>query len=121
MKFIKWVSFSIILASIVLFTPLDLSAQLFFHDGNNLVRFMREYDKHERGDPSTNNFECGLYAGYVTGAYDAMRSDFNAPEATTINQICSIVGKYLKENPGKWTAPASILIRDALRKAFPKK
>jgi hypothetical protein len=119
MKFIKQVSFLIVLAAMVLFIPLDSSAE--FNDGNMLVQMMREYEKFERNDPSTNYLECGYYTGYVAGVYDAMRRFFDAPEDVTISQICSIVGKYLKEHPEKWTLPASVLITDALQKAFPKR
>jgi hypothetical protein len=46
---------------------------------------------------------------------------FNVPEDITVGQIGSIVGKYLKENPEKWTLPASVLVTQALQKAFPKR
>jgi hypothetical protein len=120
MKFIKQVSFLIVLAAMVLFTPLDSSAQ-YFYNGNELVQKMRESEKQERDDPSTDYFSSGFYMGYVAGVYEAMRAFFVAPENVTVAQVCSIVGKYLKENPEKWTLPASVLVMEALQKAFPKK
>jgi len=121
MKSMKQVSLLIVLAATVLFTSLDSSAQP-FNDGNRLVQMMREYEKYERSDPGYNPFECGLYMGYVEGVYDVTRRVyFNAAENVTAAQICALVGKYLNENPGKWTLPANVLVTDALRKAFPKR
>lgn len=117
MKSMKQVSFLIVLGAMVLFTPLDSSAR--FYNGNELVEKMREYEKDESSGP--NCHESGFYMGYVAGVYDAMRDFFDAPENVTVGQICAIVGKYLKEHPEKWTLPASVLIKDALRKAFPKR
>ncbi len=120
MKFIKQVSFLIVLSAMVLFTPLDSSAQ-YFYNGNELVQKMRESEKQERNDPSTDYFSSGFYMGYVAGVYDAMRGFFNVPEDITVKQICAIVEKYLKENPEKWALPASVLVTEALQKAFPKR
>ena len=117
MKFIKQVSFLIVLVAMVLFTPLDSSA----YNGNELVQKMREFEKQERGDPSADYGSSGFYMGYVAGVYEAMRAFFVAPENVTVAQVCSIVGKYLKENPEKWTLPASVLVMEALQKALPKK
>jgi hypothetical protein len=117
MKFMKQVSFLIVLAAMILFTPLDSSA----YNGNELVQKMREFEKQERGDPSADYASSGFYMGYVVGVYEAMRAFFVAPENVTVAQVCSIVGKYLKENPEKWTLPASVLVMEALQKAFPKK
>jgi hypothetical protein len=117
MKSMKQVSFLVVLAAMVLFTPLDSSA----YNGNELVQKMREFEKQERGDPSADYASSGFYMGYVVGVYEAMRDFFNAPENVTVAQVCSIVEKYLKENPEKWTLPASVLVMEALQKAFPKR
>ena len=120
MKFMKQLSFLIILAAMVLFIPLDSSAKGFCN-GKELAWWMREYDNWERGAPNIDNSACGLYIGYVMAVYDAMIFVFNAPENVTTGQICSIAGKYLKENPEKWTLPAWVLVTEALQKAFPKR
>jgi len=117
MKFIKRVSFLIVLSAMLLFTFLDSSA----YDGNELVQKMREFEKQERGDPSADYASSGFYMGYVVGVYEAMRDFLNAPENVTVAQVCSIVGKHLKENPEKWNQPASALVIKALQKAFPKR
>jgi thymidylate synthase len=119
MKSMKLVSSLIVLAAMILFTPLDSSAE--FYDGNKLVQDMREHEKAERSDPSANHLHGAFYMGYVAGVYDALSSSFSPPENVTIDQLCSIVAKYLKENPQKWTLPASVLIWGALQKAFPKR
>jgi len=119
MKFMKRVSSLIVLAAMILFTSLDSSAE--FYDGNKLVQDMREHEKAERSDPSANHLQGAFYMGYVAGVYDALSSSLSPPESVTIGQLCSIVGKYLKENPEKWTMPANVLIWDALQKAFPKR
>lgn len=121
MKFIKQVSFLIVLAAMVLSTPLDSSAQQFY-DGNKLVEWMPEWEKVQRSDPSTNWMSDGLYVGYVTGVFDATSGIlFDPPRKVTGLQVYSIVTKYLKENPEKWNQPASDLVLEALRKAFPKR
>jgi len=120
MKSIKQVSFLIVLATMVLFTPLDSSAQ-YYYNGNDLVKMMREYDKSETGDSNANYYDCGRYEGYVAGVSDAKRAFFGSPENVTVGQTCSIVAKYLKEHPEKWNQPADILVIEALQKAFPKR
>ena len=123
MKSMKQVSFLIVLTAMVLFTSLDSSAQAFyFYDGNRLVQLMREYDKSETRNPSTDYMDVGIYMGYVAGIFDTTKDIFfDPPKNVTVGQICSIVGKYLKENPEKWTLPASVLATEALQKAFPKR
>jgi hypothetical protein len=36
-------------------------------------------------------------------------------------EAVSIVSKFLKDHPERWTEPAFLLVIDALEKAFPKK
>jgi hypothetical protein len=120
MKFIKWVSFSIILASIVLFTSLVLSAH--FYDGNELVADMRENDKADRGDQNADFAKAYRFLGYVIGVFDVADGiSFDPPRNATIGQICTVVANFLKENPEKWNLPAANLVIQALQKAFPKK
>jgi hypothetical protein len=119
MKFPKRLSLVMALAAMVLCTALDSSAQLI--DGHKLVADMQEFEKAERKDPDTNCQQAFFYVGYVTGVYDASDDFYPYPGKPTIKEICSLVAKYLKDNPGKWGRPADLLIIEALQKAFPKK
>ena len=122
MEFKKCRSLLTVLAAIVLFFPSLASAQVIvFMDGNKLFQDMLEYEKFERGDPSPDLIKTASYVGYVEGVYDAMVDSFNAPRNVTLSQICSIVAKYLKDNPEKRSVSAADLIADALQKAFPKR
>jgi len=118
MQFIKQMSCAVAFFIILLFSSLA-SAQLI--NGNTLFERMVEYDKNERGDPDFDQFGCIFYMGYVEGIYDLMVDSFNDPKNVTVGQILSIVGKYLKDNPEKRHLPASFLVMDALRNAFPKR
>jgi len=117
MRSIKQVSFIIVLVAMVLFTPLDSSAQSFYN-GNELVQMMREYEK-DGSDPSKKWLDVGIYMGYVAGIYDVMKDFHDVQENVTAGQVFSTVGKYLKENPENWALSASFLVSECLRKAFP--
>jgi hypothetical protein len=119
MQLAKWLILIIFFFSLVLFAPLDSNA--FFWNGNKLVENMREYEKTENGDPKANVVNAGRFMGYVAGVWDATEDDYDAQGKITIAQICSIVAKYLTDNPKKWNLPANTLVRDAFRKAFPKR
>ncbi len=120
MKLIKRVSFLTVLAIMVLFIPLDSTAQ--FYNGNKLVEFMREHDRFDRGDQNASLLSAARFSGYVIGVYDATEGIVFATQSNvTVGQINAVVGKYLKENPEKWNQPAHLLVIEALQKAFPKK
>jgi hypothetical protein len=120
MKFSKRLSLMVSLAAIFLFIPFDLSAQLY--DGKKLVSDMREFEKAERQDPNANYQQAFFFMGYVAGVFDLSDDYYLYPvkPKPTIRQICSIVAKYLRENPKEWDSPADSLIVKALKKAFPK-
>ena len=119
MNFLKRLGFVIALAAMVLCSSRDLSAQII--DGNKLVADMHEFEKAERHDPAANYQQAYFFVGYVTGVYDASDDVYFYPAKPTIAQVCSIISKYLKDNPDKLSGPADLIIIDALRKAFPKK
>jgi len=119
MKLIKRASLVIILALLVLCISSDSSA--FFEDGNNLVRRLREFEKARAGDPNANYDDATYYMGFVIGVHDATAYNYNTPSQITVGQIWAVVAKYLKDNPEKWSQPASLLVMEALRKAFPKR
>jgi hypothetical protein len=108
----------IILLISVLFPLGHAHAQ--FISGNDLVIYMREYEKDERGDTSASDIEASRYIGYVIGVYDAHRFLFDSPSGTSIGQVCAIVAKYLNEHPEKWNQTASDLVLEALKQAYPK-
>ena len=119
MNFMKRLDFVFLIAAMVLCSSWDSSAQII--DGNKLVADMQEFEKTENHDPAANYQQAYFFIGYVTGVYDSSDDIYFYPAKPTISQICSIVSKYLKDNPDKWSGPADLIVIDALRKAFPKK
>jgi hypothetical protein len=119
MKFRKRLSFVFVSAAMVLCFSWDAKAQLI--DGNKLIVFMHEYEKADKKDPAADYQQAQFFIGYVTGVYDASDDVYFYPAKPTIEQICLIVSKHLKEHPDKLNGPVDVLIIDALRKAFPKK
>ncbi len=119
MKLMKRLSLVIAIISTVMVTPIDSYAG--FWDGTALIKKFYEYEKNDRNDPRSDNVEVGLYMGYVIGVCDSLDLLLAIPENLQARQVCSIVGKYLKDNPEKWNLPANQLVFEALKKAFPKK
>jgi hypothetical protein len=109
-----------IIVLISVFFPLGHAHADYFVVGNDLVEYMREYEKIERGDTSAMLSLASRYTGYVTGVYDATRFQYSYPPNVTRGQLCAIVAKYLKEHPERWNQPASDLVIEALKQAFPK-
>jgi hypothetical protein len=70
----------------------EAQAQTAFTTGNQLVSRMQEYEKNDKEEGSSSYFNSGLFVGFD-----------------------------LKEHPERWSEPASLLVIDALEKAFPKK
>ena len=71
----------------------------------------------EKGDAG---FDDGFCYGYVIGVFDTIQGELIcAPDGVTINQVESIVKKYLKENPAKLHLTARSLATGALIEAFP--
>ena len=118
MRFLKRWSLVISLGAIFLCIPFESSAQLI--SGKKLAADMQEFEKAERQDPSANYQQAYFFMGYVAGVYD-LSDDANLyPVKPTIRQVCSIVAKYLRENPKEWDLPGDFVITKALKKAFPK-
>jgi hypothetical protein len=97
------------------------SAYAGFKSGNALVNDMREFYKMGKNDQSINSIMAANYIGYIIGVFDATESEYRSPEDITVGQLCHIVAKFLENNPERWSEPADRLVRQALRKAFPKK
>lgn len=94
-----------------------------FRDGNRLVKSMREFEKAERSDANTNYIEATSFTDYVVGVHDALETTgaFCSPDKATISQVASVVAKYLNAHPEEWSEPGSVLVKRALRQAFPCK
>ena len=88
--------------------------------GNQLVEYMREFDKAQSGsNPSW--YEVGVFMGFVIGVADTLSlSNYINVEGVSIAQACAVVAKYLKANPEKWHESAVDLVAPVLREAFPK-
>ncbi len=118
MRFSKKWSLVISLGAIFLCIPFDSSAQLI--SGKKLAADMQEFEKAERQDPAANYQQAYFFMGYVAGVYDLSDDTYMYPVKPTIRHVCSIVAKYLRENPKEWDLPGDLLITKALKKAFPK-
>lgn len=92
-----------------------------YYDGANLVKYWREYQKHESERPFSAVY-VGQYLGYVSGVTDTLDGiAFDIPDNVKMGQIYAIVGKYLDDHPSDWNLPADVLVTRSLEKAFPKK
>ncbi len=119
MNFLK--QFGVILLFSVMVAGSSSNAFAQIIDGKKLAADMQEFEKAESKDPTANCQQAYFFIGYVTGVYDSSDDVYFYPAKPTINQICSIVSRYLKDNPDRLKGPADLIIIDALRKAFPKK
>ena len=84
------------------------------------IQLMREYEKAERNDKSTNLDKAGEYLGYVMGFYDATWFFYADPQNITKGQVAAVVAEFLNRHPEKWNRPAWDLVMEALQEAFPK-
>jgi hypothetical protein len=90
-----------------------------FFDGNKLIPLLREFEKAERGDPSTNYQLSGKYIGYLLGVHDSLSPVLCLPSNVNVRQVAYIVTRYLHDNPSEWSDAAAFLVMKALQKAFP--
>jgi hypothetical protein len=107
----------VLLTTCSLLVALNAHAQFF--DGNRLVLDMREFEKVEESNTNADFEASGSYMGFILGVHDSISSKLCSSGKVTVRQVASIVTKYLKDNPGEWSAPAHKLVEKALRKAFP--
>ena len=112
-------AFVVILLISVLF-PLGHAHGKELLSGNELVQLMREYEKAERNDRSTDWRKAGEYVGYVMGFYDATWFFYADPHNITPEQVADVVAKFLNQYPDRWNRPAWDLVMEALQEAFPK-
>jgi hypothetical protein len=117
---LKWIVPALLLMYVAM-SAHEAQAQTAFTTGNQLVSRMQEYEKNDKEEGSSSYFNSGLFVGFVDGVHDATHSKYSLHRGVTVGQLCAVVSKYLKEHPERWSEPASLLVIDALEKAFPKK
>jgi hypothetical protein len=127
MKTAKWILVLFILMVLASQTQ-AWAAEGSFHyrySGNDLVRFMREWEGHEAGASGVDLSQTSAYIGYILGVCDGFgfgRSGIiDVPVDATGRQIVAVVTKYLKDHPERWNTSAASLVIEALKEAFPLK
>lgn len=96
-------------------------ASAYFQTVNDLIPLMHEFEKADAKQAGANYPDARVFRAYVQGVYDATDTDYDTPEGFATRQLLAVVVKYIKENPKEWNRPAGIVVREALRKAFPKR
>ncbi len=119
---LKWIMPALLLMCVAM-SAHEVQARTVFITGNELAGWMKGYDIQKRGD--CREVACRGHATsfvmYVVGVCDANLVDYPIPGGVTRDQLAGVVSQYLKENPKRWANPASMLVTEALKKAFPKK
>ena len=123
-KGLKWIVPTLLLICVAICAH---EAQAYFISGNELVEWMRGYEKTVRGECycSSSDAEClegsASFVAYVCGVFDATSGRYSLPDGVARGQVAAVVSKFLNEHPEEWSAPAALLVIEALKKAFPKK
>ena len=110
---------ALVVLLVLVFMQGQVGAGVYFETGNDLVVRMREWEKTETKDSNPDYGSAMHYLGYIKGVNDTLSESL--PRATgpvTVRQVCSIVAKYLKDHPERWSESAYILVQDALKEAF---
>jgi hypothetical protein len=90
--------------------------------GNELKMWMNEEEALKDGRPGANVYKAGLYDGYVRAVAEMFDgSAWCSRPGVTVGQFMDVVSKFLRDTPEKLDEHASVLILDALAKAFPCK
>lgn len=106
---------------ILFLLPVSAGADDYFWDGNELLKYMREYERLIKKEPNrkcADLVKAAKYEAYVVGVFDATNYMYKDPKRTAAKQVCAIVTKYLKEHPERWNKPASYLVMCAFGQAF---
>lgn len=97
-----------------------MNAQAVFYDGNDLVKYMRGFEGYQRNDPQADLDDANRFMGYVVGVADTVNGLFYCPPQKIVAvQVLSVVAQFMNANPARWQEPASFLVIEALKKAFP--
>lgn len=109
-------------ALITSFASINASAE-FFKNGSDLSKEALAFDRVAEGRASSADFQqSAAFNGYIAGAVDVLhRINICPPSGTTLDQIASIVSKYLKAHPERWGNPGEAIILNSLRPVFPCK
>lgn len=90
----------------------------YFVDGNNLYTNLADW----KSADTKRVYDATYAAGYVIGVSDAFtRTIICPPNNVTRGQIIDITFLYLQNNPNIRQLPASVLVMNALKEAFPCK
>ena len=84
-------------------------------NGNALMSMLDAYNQ-----KPNDNFDAGFFAGYVSGVTETLNGVIwcttgNLP----LEQLLSIVSKYLDQHPEQWHMSAQYIISIALAEAYP--
>lgn len=112
----------LLFALIVILVALPAHAEFFFLTGYELASYMEEYEKTEKSEPGAKTAEANAYVGYVTGVFETLSGLRRiCTKGTSTSHVTSVVAKYLKGNPARWSEPAIYGTAEALEMAFPCK
>ena len=110
----------IIIAVIVVLMAVPVHAEFFFLTGYELASYMKEYHKTERSEPDAKIAKANAFVGYVTGVFETLSGLRRiCTRGTSTGHITSVVAKYLKDNPERWSEPAIYSTAEALEAEFP--
>ena len=94
-----------------------------FIDGHDLASNIRDYDKANMGDRTTNYQSAAELKFYILGAADLLINNTENvvcyPSNVKSNQVVATVVKHLRENPEIWSEPGDAIVWEALKKSFP--
>ena len=105
----------LLLSTLVLLIAISMNASAYFYSGNDLIKFIRAYEKDTTGlsMSDTANMDYIYFTGYIIGCVDALPQDkyYTLPDNVTVGQICAIFVKYMNNHPEQWNLSASGLYR----------
>lgn len=117
MKIISKLSISFL----IFFITASISYAAFFETGAYLVKGWRSHQKVMLNQGSQIDYiQASEYVAYIKGVIDATEGSYFLKEGVTVDQVISIVGKYLDSHPEEWNEKGSDLIIKALNQAFKK-
>lgn len=92
-----------------------------FWSGNTLMPGVRARERILQGNPSADDYNHAfVFRGYVVGVADTSTLSC-LPKGTSVDQIESVVIKFMNSNPERWELPGEALVSIALANAFPCK
>jgi hypothetical protein len=96
------------------------TGRIIYFNGTTIAERMKAYEKEASNMGDQDFYNSGVFTGYITGVVDANRLDPKHPvSGATVDQLCAIVAKYLKNNPDKLHLAGAFLVGQAINEAFP--